>query len=124
MKLYKVKSLAVSGLRNKVHKCREIVKESNFAPGRAEELVKSGHLVPYVEEEVKSTGTNAGSGATNDPVVLTKKQIIAKLEEKGIEFDINAKKTDLQALLDDSEKDETGTNAGSGALGALKDNLD
>lgn len=43
-KLYKVISLAVSGLSNKIHSSGETVNESDFPPGRADQLVQSKHL--------------------------------------------------------------------------------
>lgn len=123
MQKYKVKSLAVSGLGNKVHRCRAIVTESNFPKGRAEELVASGHLEKLAPEAEEVKQINPPT--PDDFSKLNKNQLKAKLKEKGIEFDASANKEVLLALLtapeaEEEEKDETG----SGSVDALKDSLD
>lgn len=49
---YKLKALAVSGHGKKVHKIEDnaILTENDFAPGRAEQLVKLGFLIKLEEE--------------------------------------------------------------------------
>lgn len=46
MPKYKVKVIAVSGLKNAVHKFGAIVTDKHFPEGRAEILVEGGHLEP------------------------------------------------------------------------------
>ncbi len=123
MKKYIVKSLAVSGLGNKVFRCRAEVNENNFPPGRAEELVKSGHLVRTEETAPAAEPEKVKPKVTGDDFsTLTKKQIGEKLTERGIEFDPKSNKEHLLALLtapaaepekdtdaDKDEEDESGS---------------
>jgi hypothetical protein len=51
MKLYKVKALSVGAKGNKIFNSGDTVKETNFAPGRADELVKLGFLEDLGEDE-------------------------------------------------------------------------
>lgn len=41
---YKVKSLSVSGLNNKIHRAGDLVKSTDFPPGHAEKLLHQKHL--------------------------------------------------------------------------------
>lgn len=50
---YRVKSLAVSGRNNKIYRVGDIVSAGKFPEGRAESLVKEGHLEYVVEEPAK-----------------------------------------------------------------------
>jgi hypothetical protein len=52
MQQYKVIALSVSGRSNKIFKSEDVVKESDFAPGMAEQLVKRGFLRYYFPEVV------------------------------------------------------------------------
>ncbi|HXP48630.1 MAG TPA: hypothetical protein VN922_01685 [Bacteroidia bacterium] len=51
--LYKVKSLSVLGLDNKIYKSGGIVSDDMFEVRQAEELVEEGHLELYTEEPAK-----------------------------------------------------------------------
>jgi hypothetical protein len=51
MKKYRVKSLAVAGRYNKIHRTGDTVFETNFPEGHAEKLVVSGHLEAIGEGE-------------------------------------------------------------------------
>lgn len=56
MKKYKVISLSVGGLGNKIFSSNDIVAEDNFLPGRAEELVNQKFLKPLddsAKEEIQ-----------------------------------------------------------------------
>lgn len=46
MKKYEVIALSVGGMANKIFKSKEVVREDQFKPGRAEELVLQGFLKP------------------------------------------------------------------------------
>jgi len=51
MKKYKVISLSVGGMNNKIYKSQDIVREDSFYPGHAEKLVEQMHLEPFEEKE-------------------------------------------------------------------------
>lgn len=66
MKKYKVIALSVGGLGNKIFNAGDIVLESNFIPGRADELVKQGFLEPQPNTDNKSGENNMNPEGDKD----------------------------------------------------------
>jgi len=66
MKTYKVKALAVSGSGNNVYRSGDTVNDSNFPPGNAEELVKSGYLIPIDGSEQEAPYEKPEGGDSAD----------------------------------------------------------
>jgi hypothetical protein len=75
---FKVVCLAVSGVRNAIHRSGDVVFENNFPEGNAEKLLKSKHIQEIFDEV----------GADDAPK-LSKKELIPLL-------------TDLDAIFDES----------------------
>lgn len=66
-------------------------------------------IAPGKQEEVECTEADLVGNAELEAVIvkpkeedqgMTKAEIVAALKEKGVEFDVTAKKADLQTLLD------------------------
>ncbi len=56
------------------------------------------------EEPEGETGTTGGEGESDkEPAKVTVKDLKAALDEKGVEYPANAKKDELQALLDGAD---------------------
>lgn len=66
MKEYKVIALSV-GSRNRIHRDGDIVKETTFRPGEADELVKNGFLELIEEDDDEFTDKKEGSENDNLP---------------------------------------------------------
>lgn len=97
MKKFKVIALSVGGSNNRIFHSGDIVDESNFPKGNAELLVEKDFLKPIIvedeiiDEEIVEDELNIDS--------MNKKQIIAELEAKNIEFSSSDNKETLFNLL-------------------------
>jgi len=109
MKHYEVIALSVGGPNNKIYRSRDIVREDNFRPGRAEELVTLGFLRPLPEDKSpESTDDQAPKAeapqiapAPGIPALadITPKEIKFRLDLKGVTYNKKANKETLYALL-------------------------
>ena len=95
MKKYKVISLSLDGLGNKIFNFGDIVKESNFPKRNAEKLVQQDFLREIVEDLPSEV---------SDVVVapefesVTKAMLLEKLTADGKEFNERANKQELYDL--------------------------
>lgn len=120
MKHYKVIALSVGGRNKKIFNAGDIVKESHFQEGRAEELVEQKFLAPHevtkgdiddvtkadtVNENPDSNLDDAGTGGESVKSIddVTKAEIIKDLTDRGVDFDASAKKTTLYAIWIDKK---------------------
>lgn len=107
MKTGIVKALALSGKANKVFRSGDAVKESNFPEGNWSKLVQEGFItedVVVTESNDDTSTTLSVTDADNSVVIpafddISKKEIIAKLKEKGVEVDEKLTKQKLYDLL-------------------------
>lgn len=104
MKTGIVKALALSGKANKIFRSGDAVKESNFPEGNWSKLVQEGFITEDVVEVVEqSAADNSGSSPSENskPAFddISKKEIIEKLKEKGVEVDEKLTKQKLYDLL-------------------------
>ena len=104
MKTGIVKALALSGKANKVFRSGDAVKESNFPEGNWSKLVQEGFITEDVVEVAEKTAAdNSGSSSSENikPAFddISKKEIIAKLKDKGVEVDEKLTKQKLYDLL-------------------------
>lgn len=108
MKEYTVIALSVGGLNNKVYSAGDTVKETNFKPGRADELVRLGFLNPkqnVVKEEkviplVKPQPIPPAPVQEKDSEAkmideITVKELKEDLIKRGVSFKPNATKKEL-----------------------------
>lgn len=75
-KQYQVIALSVGGAYNKIFNSGDIVLDSQFVPGRAEELVKQGFLKPIDAPELPDIGNDEERGFAQppEPAVSNKKR--------------------------------------------------
>lgn len=121
MEQYRVKQLWLSGKGKKVYRSGDLVTENSFPEGNLAILLKEGRIEQVsgkkaVEvEKPKAETPEIGFENVISPLFsfekkgkqidvfeegdLTKSDIANQLTEKGIEFDVNDKKSDLWALL-------------------------
>lgn len=90
---YKVIALYVNGLGNNMYKSGDIVKEINFPPGRAKELVSQGFLRPLHQPQTPSVPRVK---SFDD---FTSKELRNELTKRGRSFKPNANKKELYRLL-------------------------
>ena len=101
MKHYKVKALSVGGLGNKVFKHGDCVKESQFKPGRADELVQLGFLTLEREDSPADEKLEIAPGSGKEHIdKITAAELKEKLDAAGIAFNPRASKKDLYALYE------------------------
>lgn len=95
---YKVIVTALSGRGKKIYRHPDIVKDTDFPPGHAEQLVKKGFLVSIDEP----SQTQKISEVVKQVVSIddkTKKELMAELDKKQIDYNPNDKKQVLYDLF-------------------------
>jgi hypothetical protein len=99
-KNYTVISYSVGGRNNKVYKSGDKVKESNFPPGNAEDLVKGGFLKEFTKKEqakadkVAQAAQDAAEQAKKDDATKALKDAENAVEEANMAVDIELEKVD------------------------------
>lgn len=110
MKTYKVLSINVTGLGNTLYFSGDIVKENNFPPGNADDLVLRRHLKVHDEEATEAEPSDADLGNTrNNPDPAAPKPFNKEmkfgdhskeeLQNKLLELNVAFKKKDGQGKL-------------------------
>ena len=104
MKKYRVKSLSISGLGNNIYRSGDVVNESNFPLGRAEELVLAGHIIPETdaaESEVPGKMFVDAEGKEKEVKTIDDiniDELKAELTKAGVDFGKKPKKIYLFEL--------------------------
>jgi hypothetical protein len=65
MSRFRVKTLSVSGIGNKIHYAGDVVTAKNFPEGNIDKLVEEGYVVPYDGEDDAQEGSSSENDANS-----------------------------------------------------------